>query len=267
MKTLKPVGRNDECPCGSNKKFKNCCLGVFPDEKIFYEKDVISIILEKSPQFKRYYEEKRKRIHNKLFWAIKRNSTPHIKCRNGTKPSGEHIIWLKEIPPKTIKPSVIAHEMEHIILVEEGYPYTFPRNTAINFSSFVNSLLQDPLIYRRLEKYDFDVKNDYIKNIEQLCEELGFSNSPQKAPTEELEKIKWILVYTQANLIKENLSIKEDICSFNELFNKYYKEIAEEGDRLIEVIQEMGFSTIEEQNELLKHILKKYNLESILFII
>lgn len=23
----KKVGRNDPCPCGSGKKFKNCCLG------------------------------------------------------------------------------------------------------------------------------------------------------------------------------------------------------------------------------------------------
>ena len=24
---LKDVGRNDKCPCGSLKKFKQCCLG------------------------------------------------------------------------------------------------------------------------------------------------------------------------------------------------------------------------------------------------
>jgi preprotein translocase subunit SecA len=26
LRTEKPVGRNDPCPCGSGKKFKKCCL-------------------------------------------------------------------------------------------------------------------------------------------------------------------------------------------------------------------------------------------------
>jgi hypothetical protein len=27
LRTDKPVGRNDPCPCGSGKKFKKCCMG------------------------------------------------------------------------------------------------------------------------------------------------------------------------------------------------------------------------------------------------
>jgi uncharacterized protein YecA (UPF0149 family) len=26
LRTEKPVGRNDPCPCGSGKKFKKCCM-------------------------------------------------------------------------------------------------------------------------------------------------------------------------------------------------------------------------------------------------
>ena len=26
LETIKNVGRNDKCPCGSNKKFKKCCI-------------------------------------------------------------------------------------------------------------------------------------------------------------------------------------------------------------------------------------------------
>ena len=28
-KTLPKVGRNDPCPCGSGKKYKKCCDGLF----------------------------------------------------------------------------------------------------------------------------------------------------------------------------------------------------------------------------------------------
>ena len=28
-KTLPKVGRNDPCPCGSGKKYKHCCTGLF----------------------------------------------------------------------------------------------------------------------------------------------------------------------------------------------------------------------------------------------
>ena len=26
VREYKKIGRNDKCPCGSNKKFKNCCM-------------------------------------------------------------------------------------------------------------------------------------------------------------------------------------------------------------------------------------------------
>ena len=28
-KRFSPVGRNDPCPCGSGKKYKKCCVGLF----------------------------------------------------------------------------------------------------------------------------------------------------------------------------------------------------------------------------------------------
>ena len=37
MRINKKIGRNDPCPCGSGKKYKNCCLG--KEEHIYRLKD------------------------------------------------------------------------------------------------------------------------------------------------------------------------------------------------------------------------------------
>jgi uncharacterized protein YecA (UPF0149 family) len=38
IREYKKIGRNDLCPCGSGKKYKNCCLNSGKYENIIYKK-------------------------------------------------------------------------------------------------------------------------------------------------------------------------------------------------------------------------------------
>lgn len=38
VREYKKIGRNDKCPCGSNKKYKNCCLNSGKYENIIMKK-------------------------------------------------------------------------------------------------------------------------------------------------------------------------------------------------------------------------------------
>lgn len=38
VREYKKIGRNDECPCGSGKKYKNCCLKTGKYENIVLKK-------------------------------------------------------------------------------------------------------------------------------------------------------------------------------------------------------------------------------------
>ena len=209
----------DKCPCNSEKEYQNCCKSIISRiSSTAYKQDyILNDFIKGSKEFDNYFKDAEKSLKKPIFWGSLPPKTPnHIKIREFTSANGNHIIAFKNIPPKDITPSILAHEIEHIVLKDNSYPYVII--SKIN-SSFINSMLQDPLIYNKLENVGFDAISDFNNNLDKLLNECGFPEKPKPQPTDYYEAVKWILTYSQIILINKNLS-KSNLSNFEApLFN------------------------------------------------
>jgi hypothetical protein len=169
------------------------------------------------------------------------------------------IVVLQHLPSGNEDAYVAAHELGHVVLQREGFP--FPRkvigNVPLAFALY--AMLQDPLINTRLSLYGFDAVAHYTANVDRSLAAL----SEAEAPDEPLDRLLWycnivgILLdgeYSRADEVRRRFQI--------EMFLRY-PELVPGIRELYSLVRETGFDTPRQQRRVLRGIAKRYHLREI----
>ncbi len=121
----KKIGRNDPCPCGSGKKYKQCCLNKVEENhplfgKIVSETFVLSNILKESKEFSTFYQKERANISTPVIWTHDLSLPIGINGKASSSSTGEKVIRLRTVPAALEDAFLVAEELTHIILHIEG---------------------------------------------------------------------------------------------------------------------------------------------------
>lgn len=272
----KKIGRNDPCPCGSGKKYKVCCLRKIRKLSIatwpnfhwtcFPEEFVICELLRSSKEFLVFYQAERRKIVKPIFWVQESSLPRGIDYRTTRLETGELFIRLKRVPAIIEDAVSIAHELQHFILDTENFPLVGFENPQFEtISSALSSMVHDPLVDSRLKIYGFDLWKKYQKEVRDTIRQF---RGGKIYPKDDLARKIWIFNYVSKILDWElvcNMSRGSDN-EYQLLFNNLYPDIAKEGQKLLKLVNNIGYDTPEKQTALFKEIIQIYNLETILKI-
>jgi hypothetical protein len=259
-------GRNEMCPCGSGKKYKKCCLLKKEINDITIgqpvkEEDVISELLKASQQFESFYRSERIKIKEPISWIHDASMPEGSSYEASRLRSGTLLIKIRTMPVVSGEATNIAHELQHLIIDAEGFPSTTSNIHDlyhIELSTALNSMLHDPLVDSRLEKYDFDLWPNYYKEEEEAISQFGKAPYP---PPNYLTKVFWILAYSSFILDwKLRNKTIENPSKFQLWFDARFPAVTTEGQELLTLVQTVCFDTPEKMSILLNEIIQKYKL-------
>lgn len=267
---VKKTGRNDPCPCGSGNKFKNCCLektkevGRIP-WRTFPEDFVIGELLKSSKEFQAFYEAERKKILQPIHWAEDQSLPEGIDYRVTRNQAGTQVIRLRHVPSRLGDASKIAHELGHLVLHSEGFPDTGADARFETVSSALNSMVHDPLVDSRLQPYGFDLRADYVREVEETFRQLESLPDP---PSDHPGKMHWVFNYVGKVLDWELVSDEDDGASseFELWFDARYPEVGKDAKDLLALVKSFGYETPGKMAELFKEIIQRYELRDIVFL-
>lgn len=164
---MSSIGRNETCPCMSGKKYKKCCeqTGIWKalkDQRLNYydESFVIDGLMENDNVFRTFYNNERFKI-NKLLFIVQADNTMSA-ASFGNFGDDAYLIASKHSKFPVADAIHLAHELEHLILWSQGYKYITNHNPYTRAHKFINDLLFDPIINKKLYEYGFDIPT-YLK--------------------------------------------------------------------------------------------------------
>jgi hypothetical protein len=225
--------------------------------------EMIPLLRSLSPSFGRFLSrEGRTLLRGKPIYWISTDTAPESIMLHDTEnahvveDNSSVIVVLNHLPAASEDVYVAAHELGHILLQREGFPFPkkLPGNVSLAFSLY--AMLQDPLINVRLSYYGFDVIAHYTANVHTSLSALAEAD----APTDFLDRLLWccnivgILLdgeYSQAEEIKQQFQ--------KSMFGRY-PDLVPDITELYSLVWEVGFDTPEQQRKLLRGISKKYHL-------
>jgi hypothetical protein len=266
----KKIGRNDPCPCGSGKKYKLCCLrktqqsGIVP-WPTSPEDFVIGELLRSSKEFLAFYRAERGKIVKPVHWAQDLSLPPGVDYRCTKLQTGAQVIRLRRVPAILADAMKIAHELQHLILDSEGFPCTGAKAQFETMSSALNSMVHDPLVDSRLQTYSFDLWDDYETELKETFRQLRANPT---SPSDHLGRMHWIFNYVGKVLYWELTSSKadKDNNKFQLWFDARYPDVAKEALKLLALVRNIGYDTPEKQTALFEEIIRKYNLDGVVFL-
>lgn len=242
------IGRNEKCPCGSEKKYKNCCLGKAQKEPVQNLVDVSSLLhwrayalglIHINTNFKKIFEE---------FCAINHYDKFNVTISDGffkqfldyvesqitnicsKYSSYEMLYWYRRIKPRNIIPwfqESTAHKYHELVWL-----------CIINFGNRIDNFITE-------DDERLGLVHAYPNYIEPFVK--GTSRIDIDVPPDEVVKI--------LNSIYES----EMFCAyFIELKNKY--RVFNKGGKFV-YNQDIGFSVIPENDEI-DYLIKLYDKRS-----
>ncbi len=264
------IGRNDSCPCGSGKKYKSCCLRKKQHSDsipwpTFPEDFVVGELLKSSKEFADFYKSERNKITAPVYWAKDLSLPVGIDYRCTILPKGTQVIRLRRVPAVFADAMKVAHELQHLVLDDEGFIRTGAEKQYETISSSLNSMIHDPLVNSRLLIYGFDLLEDYGTELQETFSQLS---TVSKSPSKHLDRVHWIFNYIGETLDWELLrdEIGKDNNEFQLWFDERYPDIAKEAKDLLILINDIGYETPEKQIKLFRRIIQEYRLEKIVFV-
>jgi hypothetical protein len=264
------VGRNDPCPCGSGKKHKHCCMTRGVKSRglpwpVSDESHAIGTLLQSSAEFAAYYHAERYNIQGEVLWARDTSLPAGIDYRNTMVGPGVHVVRLRRLPAVLSDAMKIAHELHHLVLDSAGFPRTGAPPASEILSSSLNSMVHDPLVNSALRVYGFDPLDDYQTELRETLRQL---RKRRRAPTQHTDRVHWILNYVGKALDWKEISAHTDggADMFRLWFDKRYPDLARDARELLEVVETIGYDTPARQRTLFKTIIRRYGLESWVFI-
>lgn len=133
------------------------------------------------PAFKAFYATERPKITAPILWRVKypfmQSMGQCMKMENDPR----FVIFLERIPPHPTDAAIVAHELTHVLLFQEGFipPSAQQRATIHTAASGLGSMLQDPLIARRLRRYGFTDPAPALAAIDSILNRWTESSSPK----------------------------------------------------------------------------------------
>jgi hypothetical protein len=228
--------------------------------------EMIPLLRNLSPSFAEFFSrEGHALLQGKPIYWISSETAPESIVLHDTEnahviedPSSV-IIVLKHLPAEEEDVFVAAHELGHILLGREGFPFPkkLPGNASLAFSLY--AMLQDPLINVRLTRYGFDVLGHYSANVHASLAVLEEKTSP----TGFLDRLLWCCNIVGIILDGEYSQAAELRQYFQERMFGRFPDLVPQVTELYSLVREIGFDTPEQQKRLLRGISRKYHLHEI----
>ena len=262
----KGPGRNDPCPCGSGKKYKKCCRTIpgIP----FSEDDALGELLVSSKEFRAFYKAERDKVARKVYWSHSRDLGAGIRGRSTTYKDGRQVVFLSRCPASLDDAMLVAHELEHLVLRAEGFPGIGakpdrhsgkPHPATDLLATAISSTILDPVVNRRLQTYGFDLWEDYQGEVNDSMVQL---RDPSSKSSDDLTVKTNVFNYASKILDWELAGgrSREVENRFMLWFNERYPTIAEEGGRVVGLVERMGYNNPGEVTALFGEIIRGYDL-------
>jgi hypothetical protein len=225
--------------------------------------EMIPLLRSLSPQFGNFLSrEGHTLLQGKpIYWTSSETAPESIVLHDAEnahviEDNSSIIIVLKRFPEEKEDVYVAAHELCHILLGREGFPFPkrLPGNASLAFSLY--AMIQDPLVNMRLSHYGFDVIEHYTANVHAALSMLAQKTSP----TDFLDRLLWCCNIVGIMLDGEYSRAIEIKQQFQERMFGKFPDLVPEITRLYSLVRETGFETPAQQRKLLRGITKKYHL-------
>ncbi len=225
--------------------------------------EMIPLLRHLSPSFDRFlFSEGRTLFQGKpIYWMSTDIAPESIELHDTenahvVEDNSSIIVVMKHLPSGIEDVYVAAHELGHILLQREGFPFPkrLPGNVSLAFSLY--AMLQDPLINVRLSHYGFDAAAHYAANVDTSLAALEEADSP----TGFLDRLLWYCNIVGLLLDGEYSRAEEIRNRFQEDMFDRYPDLVPGITELYTLVRETGFDTPEQQRKLLRGIAKRYHL-------
>lgn len=226
---------------------------------------MLGALLASSKKFLAFYQAERGKIGKEVHWAQDSSLPVGIDYRSTRLQTGMQVIRLRRVPAVASDAMKIAHELGHLLLDAEGFPATGAERQFETISSALNSMLHDPLVDSRLQIYGFDLWGEYQNELTETFRQLA--SSPAE-PSGRVDRAHWAFNYAAKILDWELASHERGVSSneFQSWFDSRYPAIAQEGQRLLALVREVGYDSPEKQTALFKEIIRRYRLDRLVFL-
>ena len=225
----------------------------------FEEESVIGKLLQSSPEFAAFYEAERGKIPFAVHWELDKSLPRGIDGRSTERQPGRHAILLKRIPAVDRDAMLVAHELQHLILIAEDFPRTGATAEHQNLSSSLNSMVQDPIVNARLHTYGFDLLKGYLEEVKKTKRQL---KRYKTAPAKDHERMLWIFNYVSKMLdwkvVSAHAQVGED--KFKRWFDRRYPDLAREAQGVLDLVQQIGYDTPDNHRRLFRETIRRYGL-------
>lgn len=233
---------------------------------VFPEEMVLGDLLKTSPEFQRFYHEERSKITVPLYWAHEIDLPPGIDYRSTRIEEGSHsvsVVRLRYVPVRAEDAVMIAHEIEHFVLDTEGFPLVSSSDQFETLSSALNSMVADPVVNSRLQKYGFDLLPDYNRELDDMRLQL---EKRSVAPSDNLNMMNWAINYTGVMLEWELVDSRQKFDEFQAWFDARYTHVAHVSRKMLAMVKRIGNDTPEKHRRLYREIAGRYNLLKVLIL-
>lgn len=276
---MKHISGNQNCPCMSGKKYKDCCMPIqdflsyFEENygwKYYCERYVLNNIYQNSVAFRLFYDNERQKIQKQIIWFVdtKLNSNMRSGCLEGEAIKDSiPIIRIKKVPIELIDCFDAAHEIQHLIYGEVGMPLIQFKNAYNSkeneyLGTVLANTVADPLVNCSLIKYPFNYREYYQKalNIQIPIIERMPKNDISKA-----DRLFLICLYIEKMLDWRLLDSNEKN-SFEISFSNRFPNLCKKGNELIEWIDRNKYGTIQEVFNVYNKIIQYLKVDDMFFI-
>lgn len=234
------IGRNEPCPCGSTKKFKECCLNKIVSIPGFNwqecpEEFVVGKLLKSSKEFYSFYHNERQKIQKSFHWVEDLRLPRGIDYRFTVLTNGERYIRLRRVPSLKTDGAYIAHELQHMIDDTLDPSIIMKNDRFEDLSSSLNSMVMDLLANSKIKQYGFNIRSSF----ENECKESKMQL--KKIPNEPLDPIlhmQWIFNYASKLLDWELVKSNNEVNGFLVWFDGRYPVISKKAIEVVELVKQ-----------------------------
>ena len=262
------IGRNDPCYCGSGRKYKFCCMGktgqtghsTAPSFQTVSEAFALRTVLTAAKPFRAFYDAERPKITGDVYWTHDLPMPPDVEAQAIRLPSATlQVIYLRHIPAGAQEALAVAHELMHLVLDAERYPFITSTSQHQALAALLNSVAQDSLIDARLREYGFDIAKKVQKEIKTALAGLDRAG----LPLDPLVQMMWVLNYAgqvlECNAVSQD-GTGEQLEMFRRWFHSHHPSIAADGDALLAEMHRLDFHTPQGMHAFFAWITQHYRL-------
>ena len=172
-------------------------------------------------------------------------------------------IHLRKIPATKDSAFTVAHEIGHALLDEEGFPATKSEDPYSHICAALNSMVSDPLVNARLQRYGFDLRPPYDTETAETKRQI---QSGARLLRDRFTELSLMIAYAANVLDWELIGLVGERNQFQEWFDSRHRRIARKGQKLLGIVRRTGFDTPEKMYRFFQEVIGRYNLSQFLAV-